>query len=238
MPQKDSSSRIISADDLIKQVRRDFLEILQGFDNNLDVLEKAFADTQDVIAILEETGGLTVRARNMMQEKNGKEQYAVQIAEAQEKFGRTLAKLDERINAVHQNGINLLEGDSITIRFDTKGLSNLTFQGMDLRADSLGFRKPDFSDLHGIQNSRIDVANAIDLAVTLRNMVSSDIAVIQTRREFCETALALLSLAQEQNDSPPIDIEHFMSIRPSSDDNEFLAGGAQAQLLGYFKHAL
>ena len=95
--------------------------------------------------------------------------------------------------------VNLLKGEALVIKFDPAGRSTLTTQGISLTAESLGFRRPDFFITHSIQNSRIDVANAIDLAVTLRHMISSDISTIKTRREFCEVALSFLSQAQDSS---------------------------------------
>jgi hypothetical protein len=225
---------------IIKQSRREFLEVLQGFDGDLEVLEVALNDTQDVIAILEEAGGLTIRARNMGQHQDGFEQFKEQIQDAENGFLKTLMKLDQRIDlSTNSVPVNLLKGEALVIKFDPAGRSTLTTQGISLTAESLGFRRPDFSSLHSIQNSRIDVANAIDLAVTLRHMISSDISTIKTRREFCEVALSFLSQAQDSLGKPTSfseteSIPDLLSAKIFADD-ETMAAEGQMHLLHKLK---
>ncbi len=226
---------------IIKDSRRDFLQVLQGFEENLEILESAFSATQTVIEYLEEAGGLTVRARNLSQEAGGFEKYREKILEAEDFYRRTLVKLDHHIKETSDKCANLLSGASLVIKFDHQGHSTLTTQGINLQSQNLNFRAPEFSSLHSIQNSRIDVANAIDLAVTLRNMISSDIATIKTRREFCEIALSFLSQAQEfLTSSQRNDVDEKSSIMGLIDlsffpDDEPLAGESQSELLNSFK---
>lgn len=183
--------------DLIKSSRRDFLSTLQELDTKLDILEKTAAFIQEAIATLEELGGLSIRARNLMQETDGATKYKIKIDEAQNWYKLALEKLDKQVAdfAVTSQGehINLLKGEKIETRFDASGSASLVTQGIDLSTQSIGLKAPDFSSLHAIQNARIDVANALDLAVTLRNIVTADISTIKVRREFCETSILLLS---------------------------------------------
>ncbi len=226
---------------LIKDSRRDFLQVLQGFEENLETLEAAFSATQTVIEYLEEAGGLTVRARNLAQEENGLERYRDKIKETEDFFLKTLIKLDTHIKDTSEKCTHLLSGASLVIKFDHLGHSTLTTQGINLQSEHLSFRKPDFSSLHTIQNSRIDVANAIDLAVTLRNMISSDIMTIKTRREFCEIALSFLSQAQDfLNSNTPESFDEKISIKELLEQSLFhedepLAGDGQSALLNSFK---
>ena len=187
----------------IKSSRRDCLKILSGFENNLDLLEHSLTETQNVIALLEEAGGQTIRARNMAEEKDGLEKYRDKISECAEWYQRTLSRLRELVSrAGESKDVNLLKGETLSIRFDVAGKSCLDTLGLDLTPEGLGIRDPDFTSLHSIQNSRIDIANGIDLAVTLKNMISSDIATIKTRREFCEITMSYLTQAQDHLSSP------------------------------------
>lgn len=114
-------------------------------------------------------------------------------------------------------------------------------QGIDLSTQSIGLKAPDFSSLHAIQNARIDVANALDLAVTLRNIVTADISTIKVRREFCETSILLLSQIQDYLSTPNI-AEHPDHLYQLMDhdflgDAPSLAEDAQLETLHNFKTA-
>lgn len=184
--------------EITKHSRRDLLGTLQGFDHSLDLLEKAMEATQSSIAILEEAGGLCVRARNYAQENNGETKYAEKLKELDGVYQKAIAKLNSHVkNWVSDGSANLLVGDSLSTVFDPEGHSTLITQGISLLPEDLGIRDPDFSTLHSIQNSRIDITNSIDLAVTLRNIISADISTIKTRREFCEIAMSLLTKTQD-----------------------------------------
>lgn len=235
-----SSAAAPSVLEISKLSRREFLEVLQGLDDDLDILETSLGKVQGVIALLEEAGGLSVRARNFMQETNGAEKFKDKLRDLEDWYSRTLEKLDEHIEKSAVNGVNLLKGDSLTIKFDPAGHSILLTQGLDLTTQSLGIRAPDFSSLHSIQNARIDITNSIDLAVTVRNIVSSDVATIRTRREFCETALSFLTQIQDYltSASSPLDEPHtYLDLcrHASSVAEEPLADEAQMTTLENFR---
>ncbi|MDY0030146.1 MAG: hypothetical protein RBR86_09425 [Pseudobdellovibrionaceae bacterium] len=228
---------------LLKNSKRDFLAVLSGFEKNLELLEAALTDTQEAIAILEEAGGQTIRARNMAETQDFQQKFSEQIAQCADWYKRSLLKLDNHIrNSGDGKDINLLNGDALIIRFDLQDDSTLITQGINLTPLGLGIREPDFSNAHTIQNSRIDISNAIDLATTLKNMVSSDIATIKTRREFCEIAMSFLTQAQESLADGKTDLftddvlEQLFSESDLLNTDESLALDAQGDLLKVFKY--
>ncbi len=228
--------------ELLKNSRRDFLNVLSGFEKNLELLEAALTHTQEAIAILEEAGGQTIRARNMAETPDYQQKFADQIAQCADWYKRSLAKLNDHVMLSGKGkDVNLLKGDALVIRFDPHDDSTLVTQGINLTSDGLGIREPDFSSAHTIQNSRIDISNAIDLATTLKNMVSSDIATIKTRREFCEIAMSFLTQAQELIGNGKTDLftedilEHLFSESDLLNADESLALEAQGDLLNVFK---
>lgn len=240
LSQSQDAERIIS--ELLKNSRRDFLSVLSGFEKNLELLEEALTHTQEVIAILEEAGGQTIRARNMAESPDYQQKFSDQIAQCADWYKRSLAKLNDHVKSLSiGKEINLLCGDALVIRFGPHDDSTLVTQGINLTSEGLGIREPDFSSAHTIQNSRIDISNAIDLATTLKNMVSSDIATIKTRREFCEIAMSFLTQAQESLGSGKTDfftedvLEHLFSESDLLNADEALALEAQDDLLNVFK---
>lgn len=234
---ESASSAIL---DIAKKSKRDYLHILQGFDTSLDTLDSSVEMVQTVIGFLEEAGGLCVRARNYIEEPDGLTKYKDKISEAQDWYMRTLSKIDDAINTFSSGGVNLLTGQSISTRFDAEDSSTLQTQGLDLRSQSLGIRTADFSSLHNVQNSRVDIANAIDLAVTLRNILSSDSATIRTRQEFSEIAMSMLTQISDFLSSPH-SLDEVASYRDLTADlatDEFffeLAEDPQYSLIQNFK---
>lgn len=226
--------------DIAKKSKRDYLHVLQGFDTSLEILDTTVAMVQTIIGYLEEAGGLCVRARNYMEEPDGLNKYGDKILEAQDWYMRTLSKIDAAINDFSVGGINLLSGQSISTRFDAVDNSVLQTQGIDLRTQSLGIRPADFSSLHTAQNSRVDIANAIDLAVTLRNILSSDSSTIKTRQEFSEIAMSMLTQISDFLSSPH-SLDEVASYRELTADlatDEFffeLAEDPQYSLIQNFK---
>lgn len=187
-----SESTTIAVTSLNKKVQ-DLEKLLGGLDRSITTLSSARDSINDVIAIIEEAGGITVRARDTLKTPAGFEGNKDRLAELEKRFTSVLEKLDARINKASSNGVNLLKGDTLTTFFDEDGRSALATEGYDLTAKGLEFRTPDFSNQFNVQDSRIDAMNAIDIAVTLRHQVTSDIMLIQTRQEFSQSTIESLS---------------------------------------------
>lgn len=165
--------------DFLTNNQNEITKLVSIFEKNIAILEHQKNQTSLLIAILEECGGLTIRARNKMTTSQDKEKFQKEIAEFENWFRITLKKLDKAVVDSDYNGINLMNGGSIITPLDDKGQRQLTTEGLVLTTTSLGIRDPDFSDTFSTQNSRIDVMNAIDMVVTIRNIISSHISSLK-----------------------------------------------------------
>lgn len=175
----------------IDETHNEISSLISAFDAHIAILEHQKIRCADAIAILEEAGGLTVRARNFMMTPADMATNKDQVAEFATWFARTLVKLDTAVAESTFQGINLLNGDTLTTTFDTKGHNTLVTAGIPLTSSALGIRPPDFSTLFTIQNSRIDVMNAIDMVVTLRNIIAAHESTISISRDFALQTLAM-----------------------------------------------
>lgn len=177
----------------LTQKAQDLQKLLDTLDTSITTLNTARDVINDVVALTEEAGGITVRARDTLKTAAGYEGNKDRLAELETRYKAVLERIDATVEKATVKGINLLKGDTLTTNFDNKGKSALDTQGYDLTAKGLEFRDPDFSSAFKVQDSRIDVMNAIDIAVTLRHQVTSDAMLIQTRQEFSENTIETLN---------------------------------------------
>lgn len=168
---------------------QDIKTVISQLGNNADTLALQKNRCLNVIAILEEAGGITVRARNYVTPHQGTEKFSAEIQELKTMFTSTIKKLDTYVSAASDNNINLLYGGKLITQFDDNENGALVTHGIPLDSQSLGFRTPDFSTVLSVQNSRIDVMNAIDMVVTLRNTIASDIAFIKSGFIFSNSTI-------------------------------------------------
>lgn len=174
--------RLISS--FIAQRQDETVALIGRIDKNILILENQKERSNILIGILEEAGGLTVRARNLMTTAEDAEKYELKIKEFEDWFKLTQKKFDKATEESSFDGINLMNGDTLVTSFDSKGLNKLVTEGLVLTCESLGIRTPDFSTTFTLQNARIDVMNAIDIVVTVRNIIAGHISNLTISRDF------------------------------------------------------
>lgn len=177
---------------------QDTRTVISGLNNSLSILEAQKALCLEAIAILEEAAGLTVRARRFMDTPQNAVKYRDQTKEFEVLFSHTLEKLDTLVKQAYTDGVNLLAGESLPTKLDINGQTTMTTQGISLTPSALDIRQPNFEGMMTLQTSRIDAMNAIDMAVTLRNIINADIETLQIRRDLAESYIALGQLAQSK----------------------------------------
>lgn len=193
-----------------KKTRKDFLAMITVLDHAIDWLETNLERVKLVIAGMEEAGGYTVRAKNYLTDVTDITPFVGKLKEIENFYNAAIAKNDALINtpfapsglsdeggATSSSLGNLLKGETMNVTLNPQDSAQYVIQGIDLRSATLGVRQPDFTHLAAAQNSRIDVANMIDIAVTLKNIIAADIMTLSTRREFCESAMASLTAIQD-----------------------------------------
>jgi hypothetical protein len=218
---------------------QDIQDLLDGIDHSLSVLQGTKDSVEKVVALLEEAGGITVRARDTLKSAAGYEGNKDRLKELETRYAAVLERLDSAVAKSAVRGVNLLKGDSLSTAFDPEGKSAITTQGADLTSEGLGMRAPNFSSQFNAQESRIDVMNAIDIAITLRHQVSSDTMLIQTRQEFSQEAASSMTEGAENLQLDDLGEEAAgllaLQIRQHlSEHDEPLASEAQSALLRQF----
>ena len=221
----------------IQTQTHDIEKLISQFENNIDILSLQKDHCTNISAILEEAGGLTVRARHLVTIPQDAEKHHDKIKDLENLFITTLSKLDKYVSSATDGGINLLNGGNLETKFDNKGEHSLTTNGICLDSKNLGIRTPDFSTLLNVQNSRIDVMNAIDMAVTLRNTISSDISALKSSLSLSISTIdnahsAVISLNAE---NPSVEHHRIQNLDISTAiGNDPLAEPPQQDILNSF----
>ena len=125
----------------------DIAHLLVTFEKSLYILESSLVAVRDVIAILEELGGISVQAKSFCQMDVGYAGNKRRLGDMAAHFQAALAKLDSFVTKFSCEGINLLMGDSLTTSFDMEHQQKLSTNGIVLTSQNLGFRNPDFTTL-------------------------------------------------------------------------------------------
>ncbi len=124
-------------------------------------------------------------------------------------FGKsvaTLAKLEADYNKLRDQidllvkngdtgyrGTNLLFGDDLTTVFNEDRTSTLTTDGVTFTADGLGLEKADFSRIDTVEDSIVDVREALEKVRGFGESLANDLSVIQARQTFTKEIINTLT---------------------------------------------
>lgn len=98
-------------------------------------------------------------------------------------------QIDQLATDASFNGINLLNGDSLTVKFNESGSSKLDISGVTYDAEGLGIASTDFSDIDA-EIALLDTATS-----TLRKQSSTfgaNLSVVQNRQDFTKNLIGVL----------------------------------------------
>lgn len=225
--------------DFIGQKQKETLSLIDRLSQNIQILEHQKEKASELISILEEAGGLTVRARNLMSTPEDILKYAPKIKEFEDWFNLARTKFDKAALASGTDGINLMNGDRLETLFDAKGQNKLVTEGIILSAEALGIRNADFTALYTLQNARIDVMNAIDIAVTVRNTISAHIINLTISKDFALQAIELAKTSYDKLGASNLETE-MLALKKLGDlgdrilGDEKMADPIQQEILSSF----
>ncbi len=218
---------------------QDLQKLLDKVEKSISTLASSRDHVQNAVGLLEEAGGITIRARDTLKTAAGYEGNKDRLVELEDRFTAVLEKLDNLVNSAISGDVNLLKGETLTTTFDAEGKNQFNTTGLNLSPEALEFRNPDFSSLEKVQDARIDVMNAIDIGTTLRHIISSDLMLLQTRQEFSQSTIS--TLAEGAQSIPVADLGDeaanllALQIRQQLTDSDIqLAAESQQHLLRQF----
>ncbi len=104
-------------------------------------------------------------------------------------YNNLRTQIDQLATDASFNGINLLNGDSLTVKFNESGSSKLDITGVTYNAAGLGIAETTFSDIEA------DVALLDTATSTLRKQSSTfgaNLSVVQNRQDFTKNLIGVL----------------------------------------------
>ena len=112
----------------------------------------------------------------------------------QNQFNGILKQIDELVQDTSYKGINLLNGDDLTVNFNELRTSTLTIEGVTF--DSAGLKLTTAEDWNNIDNLNASMSQTEAAINTLREQASTfgqNLSVVQTRQDFTESMINILT---------------------------------------------
>jgi flagellin-like hook-associated protein FlgL len=106
-------------------------------------------------------------------------------------------QIDQLTFDANYRGINLLAGDVLTTYFNEDNSSLLETEGADLTANGLGLTEAVFRTEAGIAADLVRVQSALNDVRAFATTLANSLSVIQTRRDFTESTIAVLKAGSE-----------------------------------------
>ncbi|MBX3447720.1 MAG: hypothetical protein KF765_13280 [Parvibaculaceae bacterium] len=104
-------------------------------------------------------------------------------------YNNLRTQIDQLATDASFNGINLLNGDSLLVKFNEDGSSNLNIEGVSFNATGLGIAETTFADIDA------DIALLDGATKTLRTQASTfgaNLSVVQNRQDFTKNMINVL----------------------------------------------
>jgi len=121
---------------------------------------------------------------------------AAELADYITQFNDIMAQIDTMAADSDYDGVNLLNGDTLTITFDEAGNSTISIAGFTATSTGLGITAVDaatgWTTSTAIQASITEINDAISTLRTESKTLSSDLNTVQTRQDYTTNLITLL----------------------------------------------
>ena len=109
-------------------------------------------------------------------------------------FNELRSQIDQLANDASFNGINLLDGDSLTVTFNEDATSTLAVDGVTFNANGLGISSSQntFQTDGDINAALTDLKGATDTLRSQASKFGSNLSVVETRQDFTKNLINVL----------------------------------------------
>jgi len=120
-----------------------------------------------------------------------------QLQNLQDRYDKVLTEISATANDSSFNGINLLKGNDLLTTFNEDGTSSLSTTGDDLTANGLGLSIADFQTRASVDSRSAELESATSTVRNFGSLISTDLSLIQTRRDFTESTINTLKAGSD-----------------------------------------
>lgn len=125
---------------------------------------------------------------------------ATQLSQAavfQQEVADIFTEIDSIVDDAGIQGVNLLVGNDFRTPLNEDGSSSLLTEGRDLSFSGLGLNDPLFNDFAGLENTLIELDDAVSAIDNFGQSLASDLNILQTRQSFTESTINNLEAGSE-----------------------------------------
>jgi flagellin len=118
----------------------------------------------------------------------------------QAQYNTLLTQITQLAGDASFNGINLLDGDALTVTFNEDGSSTLTITGVDFSATGLGLNAPTgdgFQVDANIDTAVDELSAALSELRTQAAAFGSNMSIVQARQEFTKNTINVLQIGAD-----------------------------------------
>ena len=119
-------------------------------------------------------------------EEDGKEKTSAQYQEI-------INQYDSLIKDASYKGINLLQNDKLSVKFNEDSTASLDVQGKDMSSKALGFTVFDWQTQGDIAESLSEIASALKSIRNYSSELGNNYSIITTRQDFTESLVNVLT---------------------------------------------
>ncbi len=103
-----------------------------------------------------------------------------------------MSQIDQLARDSGYNGVNLLDGDDLSVQFNEKGSSKLNIDGADISATGLGIDTAQLDTAANIETALTSLKSALDELRTQSSTFGSNLSVVQNRQDFTNAMIGIL----------------------------------------------
>ncbi len=168
--------------------------ILENVSNSVSTIRDAQGRLGKITALLEQAGGIAVRARDTIKTSDDRAAIKPKLDELTARFAKVLNDIDATAAAV-TNPPNLLQGEDLDTVLDANARANTITQSIFISSSGLGLYPIDYgeTDAATADVMRGIVTNALDEVRLYGQQLAGEMNTLQTRQDFSLNAMQLLS---------------------------------------------
>ena len=115
------------------------------------------------------------------------------LADAGKNYQEIINQYDSLIKDANYKGINLLQNDKLSVKFNEDSTASLNVQGKDMSSQALGFTVFGWQTQGDIADSLAEIANALKSIRNYSSELGNNYSIITTRQDFTESLINVLT---------------------------------------------